>query len=88
MMTTGNGSGVTPSRGEMKRGGTIAMSTEIAYRIERLRTEAEHQRLAAGTRRGLRRTIGRALIDAGRSLQGLNARETADPGRQPMTGHA
>jgi len=89
-MTTWNDPGAMTSRGEMTSGGMIAMSTEIEYRIERLRVETEHHRLVAETgRRGLRRAIGRALIDTGRALQGLDVpREPTDPDCRPAAGRA
>ncbi len=90
MMTTTRRPSAVTSYSEMTTGGTIAMSTEIEYRIERLRAETGRDRLAVGTeRRGLRRAIGRALIGAGRALQGLDVpRETPEPGCQPLAGHA
>jgi hypothetical protein len=55
-----------------------ALSAEIDHRIGSLLAEAETRRLATGARHdGLRRRLGRALVAAGRSIEGRTPVEPA-----------
>ena len=63
-------------------GGDAPMAVEIGYRMieyrmARLRTEAEHERLAAicARRASARLWLGRALVTVGRFVQGADAGE-------------
>jgi hypothetical protein len=53
------------------------MAVEIDYRMARLRTEAEHERLAAVQvrRSPARLRLGRALVALGRFVEGAGAGE-------------
>ena len=85
VMSSGIGPGRTPAHTGTQdaTGGDARMAVEVAYRMTRLRTEAEHARLTArcAPRASLRSRLGRALMALGRFVEGAGARETesADP---------
>ena len=58
-------------------GGGGRMAVEVAYRMTRLRTEAEHARVAGvrARRASPRSRLGRALMTLGRFVEGTGARE-------------
>ena len=58
-------------------GGDPRMAVEIEYRMARLRTEAEDERLARTLRRRspARLWLGRALVTLGRLVEGAGPRE-------------
>jgi hypothetical protein len=84
-MNNGIGPGRAPARTgthDATEGGG-RMAVEIAYRMTRIRTEAEHARLTARRARHAspRSRLGRALMAQGRLVEGAGARDTecADP---------
>ena len=79
-MTNGIGPGRAPRRmgTHDATGGDARMAVEVAYRMTRLRMEAEHARLTAGPvrRASARSRLGHALVALGRLVEGAGTHET------------
>ncbi len=84
-MSNGIGPGRAPAQAGTHdaTGGDARMAVEVAYRMTRLRTQAEHERLGTGRARRLsaRSRLGHALMALGRFVEGAGACDTerADP---------
>ena len=79
-MTNGIGPGRAPRRRGTHdaTGGDARMAVEVAYRMTRLRMEAEHARLTAGPARraSARSRLGHALVALGQLVEGAGTHET------------
>jgi hypothetical protein len=79
-MTNGIGPGRAPRRTGTHDaiGGDARMAVEVAYRMTRLRREAEHARLTAAPvrRASARSRLGHALVALGRLVEGAGTHET------------
>ncbi len=64
------------------RGVGPTAGAEIDYRIERLRDEAEAERLA-GPRDGVRQHVGHAVMEIGRAIHGIEVEHPVRPSLQP-----
>jgi hypothetical protein len=81
-MSNGIGPGRAPAHAGTHKatGGDARMAVEVAYRMTRLRTEAQHERLAGRARRASARLrLGHALMALGRFVEGSATHETECP---------
>jgi hypothetical protein len=61
-------------------GGDARVAIEVAYRMTRLRTEAQHERLVGRARRAsVRSRLGHALMALGRFVEGSASHEAECP---------
>jgi hypothetical protein len=79
-MSNGIAPGRAPARAGTHHatGGDARMAVEISYRITRLRTQAEHERLATRRARhaSARTRLGHALMALGRFVEGAGTHDT------------
>lgn len=79
-MSNGIGPGRAPAHtgSHDATGGDPRIAVEVAYRMTRLRTEAEHERLVLGRARraSARSRLGHAIMALGRFVEGAGTQET------------
>ena len=80
-MQTKDRSGIAPA-GSIFTGEGAAVADEIGFRMRRLASERDHERLA-GEREGLRQHLGHALMALGRAIHGLEPEQTGRPALGP-----